>query len=160
MGEFLNVAQMLEIKEIDKDVTFDDENTTNIKVDTSNVENDMASENETHTFDTERNGHKINNSKLFSNRDGMFVCNQCQSQFTFKATLKTHIQSIHEGQRYPCNHCDYQAITSGNLKAHIQSKHEGVKHDCNQCNYQASHKSHLSRHIQRLHGGVYSFERI
>ena len=151
MEEFLNVARILEIKEINKDIEFYDGNTANNKIDVSDNENDNEKTSGLLKLDSERNGNKINKSKLFCKTDGMFVCYQCHSQFTMKATLKTHIQSIHEGQRHPCNHCSYQATTSGNLKAHIQSKHEGVRYDCNRCNYQATQKSHLTRHIRIQH---------
>ena len=45
--------------------------------------------------------------------------------------MKKHIQSKHEGIKYPCNQCDYQATKQGSLQTHIQSKHEGIKYPCN-----------------------------
>ena len=152
MSKFLNVAKNLEVKEISENVEFycenrDNKNDTETKSELSNTVND-------------KNEHTLNTSLFQKNTEGIFVCLHCQSQFTLKASLKTHIQSIHEGQRHPCHYCNHQATTSGNLKAHIQSKHEGVKHDCNYCNYQATQQSHLTRHIQRKHSGVKPYNHL
>ena len=67
------------------------------------------------------------------------------------SNLQTHIQSKHEGIKYPCNQCDYQATQQSNLQTHIQCIHEGVKYPCNQCDYQATTQSNLQRHISTKH---------
>ena len=41
----------------------------------------------------------------------------------FAGHLKKHIESIHEGVRYPCDQCDYRATEKGNLKRHEMFKH-------------------------------------
>ena len=45
-----------------------------------------------------------------------------------KSDLYNHIQSKHEGIKYPCNQCDHQAMERGSLKKHVLSKH-GVTKD-------------------------------
>ena len=65
--------------------------------------------------------------------------------------LNKHIQSKHEGARYPCDQCDYQATQQFHLQTHVQSKHEGVKYACDQCDYQATQQFSLKRHIQSMH---------
>ena len=39
--------------------------------------------------------------------------------------LKIHVESIHEGVRYPCDKCPYKATTISSLKRHGESIHEG-----------------------------------
>ena len=41
----------------------------------------------------------------------------------FAGSLKEHVESIHEGVRYPCDQCDYRATTKGNKKSHEMFKH-------------------------------------
>merc|ERR1711964_598676 len=65
--------------------------------------------------------------------------------------MKRHIQSVHNGIRYPCPHCDHQATTKGNLKIHTQSVHEGMKHPCPYCDHQASTNGNLKTHIKYVH---------
>ena len=44
--------------------------------------------------------------------------------------LKIHVESIHEGVRYPCDKCPYKATTISSLKRHGESIHEGVCYSC------------------------------
>ena len=57
--------------------------------------------------------------------------NKQQNNTQHKATLRTslirHIQSKHEGIKYPCSECDYKASERGQLRKHFKSKHENVK---------------------------------
>ena len=75
----------------------------------------------------------------------------CDYQATTQSYLKQHIQSKHEGVKYPCNHCDYKFTSQGSLTRHIQSVHEGIKYSCNQCDYQATEKGNLTKHFKRKH---------
>ena len=111
MNEFLNVAKTLEIKEISKDVEFDE--TDAIKeTEISETENEADYPSSSQTALNENND---SNRQLISDlqtqiqkKSGeMFSCNQCHSQFTTKGNLKTHIQSKHEGVKYTCNHCNF-----------------------------------------------------
>ena len=38
---------------------------------------------------------------------------------------RTHIKSIHEGQKFPCPQCEYKATKHENLQRHIKSIHDG-----------------------------------
>ena len=93
----------------------------------------------------------IDCSQLQRTSEGMFDCDQCEGKFKRKDSLIIHIQSIHEGVKYPCNQCNYQATHQANLRKHIQSKHDGVKHVCDQCNYQLNSRDSLNKHKQRTH---------
>ena len=84
----------------------------------------------------------------------MWQCELCDKEYTSKGNLKTHVQSIHEGRKFPCQQCDLQASTADTLKTHFQSKHEGKKFPCQQCDYQAAQFRTLQIHIQSRHDGV------
>ena len=152
MNEFLNVAKSLEVKEISREVEFDDEDVGSEELGESNTSNDMISDlpSAAEKIINDTNSEKI----ITQNEEGIFTCEQCQNQFTTKGSLKIHIQSKHDGIKYACNHCEYQGTTQGNLKIHIQSKHDGIKYACNHCEYQAIQQSHLRVHIQSKHEGI------
>jgi len=164
MNEFLNVAKNLEIKEISKDVDFnnDEEFNEDVIEPTHHQNNEQEEANRT---DDQISNHFINrNSKTNTNTaisksivkstNGKFPCDQCNKHFATKQGLKVHIQSIHEGVKYACNQCDKQFIQPVHLATHIQSKHEGVKYPCNQCNYQATLHGSLITHLKSKHEGV------
>ena len=115
MNEFLNVAKNLEVKEISKDVEFDQDNKTSVAPDiTDNYNEPEASNNESvqilqHKTDSHDNRQISDSFESERNIGGMLVCDKCESQFTTKGNLKKHIQSKHEGVKYACNYCDYQA---------------------------------------------------
>ena len=76
---------------------------------------------------------------------------QCDYQATYQSNLLIHIQSKHEGIKYPCNQCDYQATRQSSLQRHIESRHEGIKYPCNQCDYLATQQDSLQTHIAAKH---------
>ena len=69
-----------------------------------------------------------------------YPCGQCDYIAIFAGSLKTHIESIHEGVQYSCRQCDYKATFAGALKRHVESIHEGVRYPCDQCGYKATQK--------------------
>ena len=161
MNEFLNVAKNLEIKEISKDVEFEDENVRNEEAEFPVNENHKEVEDEPQTItNTDKNVNSArvrqstDTSQIQSTLEGKFECDKCESQFKYRSSLVRHIQSIHEGVKYACNHCDQQFSQDATLHAHIRSIHEGVKYTCNQCDQQFSHDSSLLKHIRSKHEGV------
>jgi len=40
--------------------------------------------------------------------------------YCISSNLKTHIDSKHEGVRYPCSQCEFLATTASYLKVHVQ----------------------------------------
>ena len=94
------------------------------------------------------------NSQLQKNVEGMFNCDQRESEFASNSGLIRHFKSKHQGMTYPCDRCTYRATDKGNLSRHVQSIHEGVTYDCNLCKYQTSLQQHLKTHILRRHVGV------
>ena len=129
MNEFLNVAKNLEIREISKDVDFDDENVSNEEPKTPDHEEDTEDiELQTDT-NSERNASSakimeiVDPSQYKRTLEGKFVCDQCERKFTHKYNLIRHIQISHVGVKYACNQCDYQASQMLHLKRHMKSKH-------------------------------------
>ena len=82
---------------------------------------------------------------------GKFICPDCGIVVTMRRTLTKHIQSIHQGIRYPCDQCPYQAISKMRLKDHIESVHEGKRYYCDQCEHVAPTKYYLKAHITNTH---------
>ena len=72
-----------------------------------------------------------------------FQCPSCEYNATQKGSLKTHIQSIHEGKTFQCSSCEYKATQKNSLKTHMQSVHEGVRFQCPSplCTHKATKKS-------------------
>ena len=70
---------------------------------------------------------------------------------TTAGSLKIHVESKHEGVRYPCNQCEYAATQPGVLKIHIENIHEGVRYPCGQCKFVATQSCHLKTHQKRKH---------
>jgi len=99
-------------------------------------------------FEPEPKKSKKKNSK------GEFHCSDCEYVATRAYHLKTHVESKHEGVRYPCLQCEYAATTAGQLKIHVESKHEGVRYPCAQCNYLTTTASYLKTHVAFKHKGV------
>ena len=159
MNEFLNVAKNLEIKEISKDVEYDDENVSNEEPEIPQNETYAEEEVEPQTntlssnVDSARRELK-DNSQLKRTSEGRFSCDECESSFKRKNHLTSHIKSKHEGVKYACNQCDYQATQQSNLTVHIKSKHEGVKYACNECDQQFTLQHNLITHIKSKHEGL------
>jgi len=82
------------------------------------------------------------------------ACPHCSYRTTIRSHLTRHIQSVHDGIKFPCPHCDYKATAKDSLKEHIKSVHDGIKYPCPHCSYQITHKADLRRHIQSIHDGI------
>ena len=60
-------------------------------------------------------------------------CLRCDYSATQKSILQTHIETIHEGKKFPCSQCESTFTQTGSLKTHIKSVHNGLKFPCTQC---------------------------
>ena len=129
MNEFWNVAKNLEIKEISKDIEFNDGEEANDEKDVSehaSIQPSIEQETNAPEFDIDRNVSgfgKRSSNRTVKNSSADFSCVQCNDQFTSKFNLTLHIQSIHEGVKHNCKQCDFQATQKGYLRTHIMSKH-------------------------------------
>ena len=175
MNEFLNVAKILEIKELSKDIEMNDEreNQNNEREEESllqeePVEEDRgSSENIISLTNTGSNCSQCPDcGKDFLDKYTMtrhyktihqtkrYSCDQCDYKSSRNDHLNEHIKTKHEGKRYPCSQCDYQATQTTRLKQHVQSVHEGKRYLCSQCDYQATQTTHLKQHVQSVHEGM------
>ena len=66
-----------------------------------------------------------------------------------KGSLKSHMQSMHEGVNYPCDLCDYKAKQSPGLKRHMALVHNiGKELLCEQCDFQTRLNEKLKKHVK------------
>ena len=50
-------------------------------------------------------------------------CEMCNYRALTKPSLKHHVDSIHESERYPCDQCNYRVTLKESLKLHVESSH-------------------------------------
>ena len=173
-GEFLNVAKILEIKEISKEIENEEqENITDAKQVMNDNESIAESDHSQNTSLENKESftpimrqsviidlqglkkveEKSNYDKCKIQKKKIFSCDQCEYQGS-QSSLSRHIQSKHKGVRYACDQCEYQTAHRISLKYHIQAQHEGVRFPCNRCEYQANTQTNLKLHIMSQHEGV------
>ena len=96
MNEFLNAAKNLEVKEISKDVEFDDviESTEEPEMSNNGNDTELVSDSQTYTNtykNTDTNRVLLSDSHLQRKTEGIFECDQCDSKFESKTGLTLHI---------------------------------------------------------------------
>ena len=94
-----------------------------------------------------RSGDKIN-----------LKCKACGKTFSRAQYLKTHILTVHQGQkRYKCDTCGKLFASERHVKKHIYIIHEGHKeqknHKCESCGKSFSFPGGLKSHILTVHEG-------
>jgi len=67
--------------------------------------------------------------------------------------LKSHMESVHLGVKYPCEKCGKEFATPPGLKVHILTFHEGNKYPCLVCGKIFNHKGYLKNHVDMVHKG-------
>lgn len=78
--------------------------------------------------------------------NGFFNCNLCHTVLSSRGCLKMHMQSIHEGIRYPCDLCEYKASKLGNLRRHKLVMHQDPKYFCDSCGFRTTAPEYLIKH--------------
>ena len=177
MGEFIQVAKDLEVKEISKSVeipNMEEAVTYPVDCDEKNESDEDDDEPKHRVKSRIKQNQSFNQISSVTESSGVvfsqkatvqlhnrskhegikYPCSHCDYEATTKGNLQVHIQSIHEGIKYPCDQCSYQATSKGSLQIHSKSKHEGIKYSCNHCDYQSAHQNNLLRHIQSIHEGI------
>ena len=96
---------------------------------------------------------KLQNPDGDSDLKTSYKCDQCEHVASKKLSLKLHIQSKHEGLRFPCDHCDYKATQKQLLKKHINEKHDGSMFSCDekQCEMKFWTKIESADHKKSIH---------
>ena len=90
----------------------------------------------------------------------LFQCNVCDSDFSLRARLKVHIESVHKEKKpFICNDCGASFFQKGHLNRHVKSVHSGIKpFKCNNCDSSFSQKENLNGHIKSVHEGKKPFK--
>ena len=52
-----------------------------------------------------------------------FKCNFCDKTFRQPESVRRHVESVHDGARYPCEFCTQTFTLKSNLGTHIRKKH-------------------------------------
>ena len=88
--------------------------------------------------------------RIFCPEDG------CSYNAKWKADVKKHVLSVHQGVRYPCDQCDYQATEKRHLKRHVQIHcGKAIKQfPCDLCDYSATETRYLKLHTDSVHNGI------
>ena len=76
-----------------------------------------------------------------SKQCGETQCPECELEFRTALKLEEHFIAKHEDGDQQLNYC--QTIHNSSLKSDINSVHDGARYDCNQCENQAKIKSNL-----------------
>ena len=97
MNDFLTVANSLEIKEISKNVEFDNEDVNNEEHEISKNGTNLEAEPQTNTIDDSTNSKPlIDYSQVQRTSDGVkYACSQCN----YQAIRQSHLTSV----KYSCN---------------------------------------------------------
>ena len=67
--------------------------------------------------------NKILKDVSCSEKDTELKCKDCHLSFSQKASLKRHIQGIHEGVKYPCDECELKFTQAYNAQIHMFKVH-------------------------------------
>ena len=79
-------------------------------------------------------------------------CHLCPFVAKNNSHLLEHIESVHEGVRYPCDLCDYKANRQQNLKDHKAGVHKIDPHfKCLLCDYCTNHTKWWKKHAESMH---------
>ena len=84
---------------------------------------------------------------------GLKTCPHCESSFKTWDHRRVHIDSQHNGIRYPCGQCDFKAKQRVHLRIHVENVHLKLRFYCDECPYNSGQKSHLSTHKKVVHQG-------
>ena len=87
-------------------------------------------------------------------------CPHCESLFTRKDNLISHIASVHERKKpYQCTDCNQSYAKKDNLKVHVAAIHEGKKlNKCPDCEASFAQRTQMLNHINSVHEGIKSFK--
>ena len=100
MNEFLNVAKNLEIKEISKDVEFNDGEEANDEQDAPET-TQHQSKDEEEDSETDSNVNTKNKSNsIVQSTNGRFPCDQCEKYYSNKQMLVTNVTNVINNLHY------------------------------------------------------------
>ena len=78
-----------------------------------------------------------------------FKCDQCDSEFTRKASLNRHIKAAHDGEFIQCELCPETFRYRNSLQDHIKAAHNEGRREfrCDLCGVEFAVKAYLSKHM-------------
>ena len=86
----------------------------------------------------------------------IYQCNECDDIFTYKSSVKYHMDAIHRGIQSKCQICGKTVSTMG-LRSHMKTMHQSpgmAEYSCKICSFKTSiSKSYLAKHIRTKHEG-------
>ena len=159
MEEFLSVAKSLQVTEIFKIDTFDEDKT---------VEEFYKSQKEVL--------EKVNDEKeeLYScklceyvgkstpalkyhvdakHKDIKHGCEECGQLFTSLGGVSNHKKNVHEINERNCNKCDFKTTKPSTFYQHMKNIHDQAKHSCKECYFETTKSSTFYLHINSVHKG-------
>ena len=72
-------------------------------------------------------GHKSHDNIKKADKTNCPICPICEKYFSYKSSLKNHIQGRYEGIRHPCLECSYTSADKSTLSRHMKT-HTKYKH--------------------------------
>ena len=81
-----------------------------------------------------------------------FKCDQCDSEFTRRASLNRHVRAAHAGQVIKCPLCPEVFRYKNTLEDHKKAVHNEGRREyaCDLCGVQFAVKAYLSKHSVRI----------
>jgi len=86
--------------------------------------------------------------------NALHKCHLCDTVLSSKHRLRIHIESIHQGIRYPCDQCNYKATNKDHLKRHNQIRHQEPKISCDSCDFKTATQDYLKNHKMSHHSNI------
>jgi len=147
LGEFLKVAEDLEVKDINEGVEMlnnEEDVTEEIVLD----DDEKVEENDEDDEPKPKSENKIRKRQPRNqiSSDAKSKCPECGIEYFNRGTMMKHYRSKHEGIKYPCNQCDYQATQQSNLLTHIAAKHSDIILKCELCDFQTKWRQRYHEH--------------
>ena len=63
----------------------------------------------------------------------LIQCHHCEAKL-YKASIKRHVETVHEGKKFECHICNEDFTSKPSLKLHVSSIHEEKTFECTVCN--------------------------
>ena len=81
--------------------------------------------------------------------DQSFNCKKCKYTSKWEKDIRRHYKIKHEPLN--CEQCAKVLTTTQGLKHHMNTVHEGLRFPCSECPYKATNRSYLRKHFERNH---------
>ena len=119
----------------------------------TNVSEDVLDQRTQRSFGTTSFSPKV--EKVFCSEKkqiSKFNCSDCEYTTLDRQLFKHHIETNHEGIRYPCNVFNHQSRSVMNLRDHQASMHKiNPRFRCKLCDFCTNHTNHKREHVRRRH---------